>query len=68
MHTIEAILQELERIIADAVACNNYLCTSEYVYWRTNQRIQQVFRKGVFEDNARMERFDVAFAKRYLCK
>lgn len=66
LNTIEEVLQELERIIADAVACNNYLCIFGYVYWRTTQRIQQGIQEGVFEDNARMEHFDVTFAKRYI--
>ena len=66
MHTIEEILQELDRIMADAVQCNNYLCIFGYVYWRTTQRIQQGIQEGVFEDNARMEQFDIAFAKRYI--
>lgn len=66
MHTIGEVLQELERIIADAVQHNNYLCIFGYVYWRTTQRIQQGIQEGVFEDNARMEQFDIAFAKRYI--
>lgn len=66
MHTIEDVLRELNRIIEDAVQSNDYLGVFAYVYWRTTQRIQEGIAQGEFANPEKMERFDVAFAKRYI--
>jgi hypothetical protein len=66
MQTIDEILQELQRIISDSVEANDYLSIFAWVYWRTTQRIQEGIQRGEFLDSAAMERFDVAFAKRYI--
>src|SRR5690606_11967194 len=64
--TIEEVLQELDRIIDQTVAANNFLGIFAYVYRRTTAQIKLAVENKTFEDNARMEKFDVAFANLYL--
>lgn len=66
LHTIEDVLNELDRIIEDAVQSNDYLGVFAFIYWRTTQRIQEGIVQGEFANAEKMERFDVAFAKRYI--
>lgn len=64
--TIEEVLQELDNIIDQTVASNNFLGIFAYVYRRTTAQIKLAVENKTFEDNARMEKFDVAFANLYL--
>ncbi len=64
--TIEEVLAALDQIIEQTIKENNYLGIFAYVYRRTTAGIQQAIRAGAFEDNPRMEVFDVHFANYYL--
>ncbi len=64
--TIDEVLEELDRIIEQTVAENNFLGIFAYVYRRTTAQIKRAIQEKQFEDNIRMERMDVAFANFYL--
>ena len=64
--TIDEVLAELDTIIETSVQNGDYLAVFGYVYRRTTAQIKAEILKGSFEDNARMEQFDVVFANRYL--
>lgn len=64
--TIDQVLSELDGIIEASMDEKNYLAIFAYVYRRTTSQIKTEIEKGSFEDKARMERFDVVFANRYL--
>ncbi len=64
--TIDEVLAELDRIIDSTVSENNFLGIFAYVYRRTTAQIKQAIAEKQFEDNARMELMDVAFANLYL--
>lgn len=63
---MDEVLQELDDIIAKCVAENSHLGIFAYVYRRTTAQIKQAIVEKQFEDNARMEILDVAFANLYL--
>jgi len=65
-NTIDEVLTELDRIIESTVVENNFLGIFAYVYRRTTAQIKQAISEKQFEDNARMELMDVAFANLYL--
>lgn len=64
--TINEVLQRLDSIIEETILENNYLGIFAYVYRRTTAAIQQAIHEKQFEDNERMEQFDVVFANRYI--
>jgi len=64
--TIDEVIAELDRIIEWSIAENNYLGIFAYVYRRTTLQIKKEINRKAFEDNARMEQFDVVFANLYL--
>lgn len=64
--TIDEVLVQLDQIIEESSAENNYLGVFAYVYRRTTAQIKTEIEKGRFEDNARMEKFDVLFANYYI--
>ncbi|TKS56448.1 hypothetical protein FCN74_05230 [Mesohalobacter halotolerans] len=64
--TINDILDELDQIIAECEATNHRLGVFAYVYRRTTAEIAKEIALGHFEDNKRMEAFDVAFAMLYI--
>jgi hypothetical protein len=64
--TIDEVLTELDRIIELTVTENNFLGIFAYVYRRTTAQIKLSIAEMQFEDNARMEQMDVAFANLYL--
>ena len=63
---IKEVLIALDEIIDESVRENNRLGIFAYVYRRTTAGIEEAIREGRFEDNARMERMDVAFANLYI--
>jgi hypothetical protein len=63
---IDEVLHDLDAIIEETVRENNMLGIFAYVYRRTTAEIKRAIEEGVFEDNPRMERFDVRFAGYYL--
>lgn len=64
--TIAEVLASLDQIIEQSIQDNNYLGIFAYVYRRTTAQIEQSILAGAFEDNPRMEAFDVKFANYYL--
>lgn len=64
--TIDEVLQQLDEIIEETVAENNYLGIFAYVYRRTTAQIKQAVEEKRFEDNIRMEKMDVVFANLYI--
>ncbi len=64
--SIDEVLLELDRIIESTVAENNFLGIFAYVYRRTTAQVKLAISENQFEDNARMELMDVAFANLYL--
>lgn len=66
LHTIDDVLKALDDIIDLSIRENNPGGIFAYVYRRTTAQIREGIREGRFEDNARMEQFDVAFAGKYI--
>jgi hypothetical protein len=64
--TIDGVLEQLDDIIAASSRDNNPLGFFAYIYRRTTAQIKLAILEGKFEDNARMEKFDVYFANKYL--
>jgi hypothetical protein len=64
--TIDEVLERLDAIIAESVKDNDHLGYFAYVYRRTTAQIKQAILDKKFEDNERMEKFDVLFANKYL--
>ena len=64
--TITEVLARLDEIIAATRANNNPAGYFTYVYRHTTAAVKEAIDAGRFEDNARMETFDVAFANLYL--
>ena len=64
--TINEVLERLDEIIDETIQENNYLGIFAYVYRRTTAQIKQAISEKRFEDNERMEKFDVIFANRYI--
>jgi hypothetical protein len=64
--TIDEVLEQLDAIIADSVKNNDPLGFFAYIYRRTTAQIKQAILAKKFEDNERMEKFDVLFANKYL--
>ncbi|MBK8556872.1 MAG: hypothetical protein IPL65_14340 [Lewinellaceae bacterium] len=64
--TIDEVLAALDAIIAESVEQGNFQFVFAYVYRRTTAEIKKAVNEGKFQDNARMEAFDVSFANRYL--
>lgn len=66
MRPIDQVLTDLDQIIAETVADNNYLGVFTYVYRRTTAQIKDAIDDGRFADGDRLERLDVIFAQRYI--
>ena len=64
--TIKEVIAQLDQVIEDTIEDNNYLGIFAYVYRRTTAAIEQAIKEKRFEENERMERFDVQFANYYL--
>ncbi len=64
--TIDEVITTLDQIIEETIAANNYLGIFAYVYRRTTVQVKEAISKKRFEDNERMEKFDVIFANRYI--
>jgi hypothetical protein len=64
--TIDEVIAHLDAIVS---ACESTGCRMGYfpaMYNRVTRQVKQLILEGAFEDNERMERFDVIFANRYL--
>ena len=64
--SIEEVLNALDFIIEQAKTENNPIGIFTYVYRRTTFEIKKGIETGIFENNARMESFDVTFANLFL--
>lgn len=64
--TIDDVLSALDRIIDTTIDDNSPLGIFALVYRRTTAHIAEGISSGRFEDRARMVRFDIAFAQRYI--
>ena len=64
--TINEVIKRLDLIINETIQANNHLGIFAYIYRRTTAKIQESILQKRFEDNPRMEKFDVIFANRYL--
>jgi len=64
--TIDEVLHRLDEIIEETIHENNHLGIFAFVYRRTTAQIKQAISEKRFEDNERMEKFDVIFANRYI--
>ncbi len=64
--SIDHVLFQLDQIVEECLSGNNRLGYFAYVYRRTTAEIANEIKLGNFEDNKRMEKFDVIFANLYL--
>ena len=64
--TIDEVLVQLDDIIDQTIAGNNFLCAFAYIYRRTTQKIKDGIEADRFEDAKRMEKLDVSFANLYI--
>ncbi len=64
--TINGVLERLDAIIDESVERKSPNAFFAYLYRRTTAEIKHNIDKGVFEDNPRMEAFDVYFANLYI--
>jgi hypothetical protein len=64
--TIEEVLSTLEAIIEESIATNNRAGYFAALYHKVTYQVKLGIEKGEFEDGARMEKLDVAFANRYI--
>lgn len=64
--TIQDVLRDLDEIIDESIKTNSRIGLFAYIYRRTTFEIASEISLGNFEDNQRLEDFDVAFAKLYL--
>src|SRR5829696_9607757 len=65
-HTIDEIIEHLDDLIAHARRAKNRLGYFAALYRNVTIKVKEGILAGSFEDAARMERLDVAFANRYL--
>lgn len=64
--TIDNVIAQLEAIIKESIATNNRIGYFAALYHRVTVRIKEGIANKEFDDNERMEVFDVLFAQRYL--
>lgn len=64
--TIDEVLTELDQVILRARNDHSRLGFFATLYRNVTIKVKQGIAAGVFEDGARMEKFDVTFANRYL--
>lgn len=64
--TIDEVLQALDAIIDEAILNNSYTGLFAYLYRRVTAQIRKKVEEGFFDDNQRMQRFDIVFANLYL--
>jgi hypothetical protein len=64
--TIEKVLHELEEVIEESVRQKSHHAIFAYVYLRTTAQIKAEVEAGSFENDERLQNFDVIFANLYL--
>lgn len=65
-HTMEEVVLDLENIIEDCIKHRSHLGIFAALYRKVTLNVKKAINEGRFEDNDRMEIFDVKFANRYL--
>ena len=65
-NTIDQVVIALDAVVADAIQTQSRLGYFAALYNRVTMAVRAGIRAGTFQDPARMERLDVAFANRYL--
>lgn len=60
--TIDEVLKELDKIIDNCLNDNSFIGIFAYIYRRTTAQINTEIEHQQFEDNERLEKFDVLFA------
>lgn len=66
LHSIDDVLAALDDIIERSVGENSTAAIFAHVYRRTTAKVKEGIAVGRFEDNRRMEQFDVVFARKYI--
>ncbi|MCH8488065.1 MAG: DUF5995 family protein [Candidatus Cyclonatronum sp.] len=66
LHTIDDVIQKLDQIVEACRRTQNRLGYFAVLYRQVTVRVKQGIDRGEFEDNPRMERLDVIFAKRFI--
>jgi hypothetical protein len=64
--SIDDVIARLDEVVARSVRDNSCVGLFACLYRSVTARVRDGIREGHFEDGARMERFDVVFANRYL--
>jgi len=64
--TIDEVLLELDLIIENSLKENSFIGIFAYVYRRTTAQIKAEIESQTFEDNVRLEKFDVSFANFFI--
>lgn len=64
--TIDGVIAQLDAIVNESIATRSRLGYFAALYKRMTMAIRDGMKTGKFEDNARIERLDIAFASRYL--
>ena len=64
--TIDEVIAHLDNLVLACEASGSRTGYFPAMYNRVMRRVKQLIVAGAFEDNERMERFDVIFANRYL--
>ena len=64
--TIDEVIGQLDDIIARSIREQNRLAYVAALYRKVTAKVKEGIAEGRFENGARMERFDVTFANRYL--
>ena len=63
--TIDAVIDSIDAIVDWSITAKSRLGYFAALYKRITAAVRVALKQGAFEDAARMERFDVAFANRY---
>lgn len=64
--TIDGVILRLDAIVRESARTGSRFGYFAALYNRVTMAVRDGIRAGMFDDNARMERLDVAFANRYL--
>jgi hypothetical protein len=66
MQTVEEVLEALDAVIAHALDVRSRVGYFATIYRKVTEKVAEGIATGFFDDGERMQRFDVAFASRYL--
>ncbi|MCH7413658.1 DUF5995 family protein [Belliella sp. R4-6] len=66
MKTIDDVIARMDEIVAECAAKESRLGYFAILYRQVTIRVKEGILKGEFEDNPRMEKLDVIFAKRFI--